>query len=356
MISVFLENCLLRQGFTRAGSIGENGRILKRPEQNRMLAVVLVDSQYGRHWNASEVQALDAELRKLSRYGDALVYGDALFIVATDAPDTDAALTRIPGTAVWLADVNNRSFRIYEDQPSDFFGIRAALEDALLGNGPAAPERAGTSPAEPLTLRTFPWFTVTLILANVAYYIVLTVKGNPLDEAFMLRMGALYWPAILEEHEYWRLFTAMFMHFGLIHLLSNMLYLVLVGHRLERSQGHVRFILLYLISGLAASIVSVLFYWLTKEHAVCAGASGAVYGLLGGMLVLMLRNRDKNAIRAGLPRMIFIIFFIFWSSTASESVDGAAHIGGLLTGAFLGLILLRSQRQITEKKYKQNIQ
>ena len=330
--------------------------IFQRAEQDRLLSLVLVESRSGMRSDTGAIQAMDSEFRRLFREGDRLVYGDPLFLVLTDDPAEDAKLARIPGTAVWIADVHNRNLMIYEDQPSDFYGIRTALEDALLGNRPAAPERAGASPAEPLTLRTFPWFTVTLILANVAYYIVLSVKGNPLDEAFMYRMGALYWPAILEGHEYWRLFTAMFMHFGIIHLLSNMLYLILVGYRLERTPGHVRFILLYLISGLAASLISVLFYWITKQDAVCAGASGAVYGLLGGMLVLTIRNRDRNVIRASLPRMIFIVLFIVWSSTASEGVDGAAHIGGFAVGALLGLTLLRSQRQITEKKYKQNIQ
>ena len=70
------------------------------------------------------------------------------------------------------------------------------------------------------------------------------------------------------------------------------------------------------------------------------------------MLVLTIRNRDRGVIRANLTRMIFLVMFIVWSSTASEGVDAAAHIAGLVTGALLGLVLLRSQKQINGKKNK----
>ena len=351
MISDHLENCLLRQGFKRTGTAGENACILSRAEQNHLLSVVLIDSQNGRHWNAGEVQALDAELRRLTRQGENLVYGDPLFLIVTGQPEEDATLVRIPGTAVWLANVYTRSLMIYEDQPSDFYGLRAPLEATLLGNtSDYAPEERYPQKT-PLTWKTFPWVTAALILANVGYFIVLAVKGDPLDAGFMYRMGASYAPAVFRDHEYWRLLTAMFMHFGVGHLLSNMLYLVLVGYRLERSQGHVRFLVLYMLCGLLASLVSVLYYWFTGKDAVCAGASGAVYGLIGAMLVLMIRNRNQNAVRANIPRTAFIILFIVWSSTASESVDAAAHIGGLVSGALLSLAIFQSQRQIAEKKH-----
>ena len=354
MISDYLENCLLRQGFKRTGTAGENARILQRPEQGRMLSVVLIDSQNGRHWNTSAIQTLDAELRKLTRAGDSLIYGDPLFLIVTGQPEEDAALVRIPGTAVWLADVYTRNLMIYEDQPSDYYGLRSALEAVLSGEDmEAARAPSGGTASQPLTWKTFPWVTAALILANVVYFIVLKVKGDPSDGEFMFRMGANYAPAILREHQYWRLLTAMFMHFGVAHLLSNMLYLVLVGYRLERAQGHVRFFLLYMLGGLIASFVSVLYYQFTKDPAICAGASGAVYGLIGAMLVLMIRNRNRNAIRSGIPRVAFIILFIVWSSTASEGVDAAAHIGGLVAGALLSLALFRSERQIAEKMHNQ---
>ena len=352
MLSDHLENCLLRQGFTKTGTAGENVRILRRAEQNRMLTVVLIDSRNGMRADAGLVQAMDAEFRKLIRRGDELIYGDPLFIILTDSPSEDAALAAIPGTAVWLADIYNRNLMIYEDQPADFYGLRSPVEAALLGNE-TEPVRTGGAERSPvLTLRTFPWITAALIAANVVYFIILSVKGDPLDGEFMFRMGASYAPAIFSGHEYWRLVSAMFMHFGLAHLLSNMLYLILVGYRLEREQGHIRFLLLYFISGLIASVASALYYWLTKQDAVCAGASGAVYGLIGAMLVLTIRNRGKGAIRVSIPRMAFLIMFIVWSSTASEGVDAVAHVAGLAAGALLGLVLLRSQKQINGKKNK----
>ena len=352
MISDHLKNCLLRQGFTYRGAYGDHAHIFQRPEQDRLLSVVLIESRNGMRADTGALQAMDSEFRRLFRAGDRLVYGDPLFLVLSDDPAEDAKLARIPGTAVWLADVYNRNLMIYEDQPADYYGLRASLENALLGNEDEPAQGIERENGKPFTLKTFPWVTAVLIAANVAYFIILAVKGDPLDGEFMFQMGASYAPAVMEGHEYWRLFTAMFMHFGIAHLLSNMLYLVLVGYRIETTQGHVRFLLLYLLSGLIASLVSVLFYWFTKADAVCAGASGAVYGLIGAMLVLTIRNRDRNAIRRNIPRFAFLIMFIVWSSTASEGVDAAAHIGGLASGALLSFILLRTDRQIAEKKRK----
>ena len=351
MLSDHLENCLLRQGFTKTGTAGENVRLLRRAEQNRMLTVVLIDSRNGMRADAGLVQAMDAEFRKLIRRGDELIYGDPLFIVLTDSPSEDAALAAIPGTAVWLADIYSRNLMIYEDQPADFYGLRSPVEAALLGQD-EGPAKASSPERQALTFRTFPWITAALVAANVVYFIILSVKGDPLDGEFMFRMGASYAPAIFSGHEYWRLVSAMFMHFGLAHLLSNMLYLILVGYRLEREQGHIRFLLLYFISGLIASFASALYYWLTKQDAVCAGASGAVYGLIGAMLVLTIRNRGKGAIRVSIPRMAFLVMLIVWSSAASEGVDAVAHVAGLAAGALLGLVLLRSQKQINGKKNK----
>ena len=307
-----------------------------------------------------ELQAMSTRLRETRRGGAELIFGDPLFIIVTPDPERDRVLAQIPGTQVWLADTVTKSFRIYEDQPSDFYGVRASLEAALSGAyspGSMAGRRAYANAAEASGSEgqnayryTFPWVTVLLIAANVIYFIVLVSRGDIDHTAYMLRMGANYAPYVFEKHEYWRLISCMFMHFGIAHLASNMFYLGIIGFQLERKTGPLRFFLLYMLSGILASLISAGYHLLTNDIAVSAGASGAVYGLIGAMILLMIRRRDSSMFRRDLPRTIFLVFFVIYSSVASSGVDGAAHIGGVLSGALLSLLLIPSERRAAEKQ------
>ena len=362
MIFDLLENSMIRQGFLVAGTAGDNARILRRMEQNRAVFLVLIDSENGRHWSTDDVQALSARLRQTFREGDTLYWGDPMFLIVTARPSQDAQLAKIPGTQVWLIRSDTREIMIYEDQPSDFYGLKAPMEAALSGNytepvrreydrsSAQVGDRASQSTSG---FRNFPVITVLLILINVIAFLFLKVKGALDDLDLMLELGANYAPYVFVKHEYWRLLTCMFMHFDFAHLFSNMLYLGIVGYRLEKQAGRIRFLLLYMLSGLVASLVSALYHWYTGDYAIAAGASGAVYGLIGASFLLVIREKDKAALRRELPRLILVMIFIIYSSAASGNVDGAAHIGGFAGGALLSLPLVKTWRQIYAKKKSQ---
>ena len=106
-------------------------------------------------------------------------------------------------------------------------------------------------------LRSRGKITLTLVVVNILIFFVMDFRGNTENGAYMLAHGAAYGPLILENGEYYRLFTSMFLHFGIEHLFGNMLTLIFLGDLLEKMIGKFRFILIYFLGGLAGNLLSL---------------------------------------------------------------------------------------------------
>ena len=185
--------------------------------------------------------------------------------------------------------------------------------------------------------------TVALIVINIAVFFILTMFGDTEDAVFMLQHGAMYEPNIIEGHEYYRIFTCLFLHFGITHLLNNMVLLGALGWNLELEIGKVRFVIIYFASGIIGNIVS-LFYDLTLEQpAVCAGASGAIFGLMGALLYVVIANRGRLGRLSGRGMLVMVILSLYFGLT-STGVDNLAHIGGLVSGFLLAVLLYRRKQ------------
>ena len=186
--------------------------------------------------------------------------------------------------------------------------------------------------------------TVALIVINVAVFFILTMFGDTEDAVFMLQHGAMYEPyIIIEGHEYYRIFTCLFLHFGITHLLNNMVLLGALGWNLELEIGKVRFVIIYFASGIIGNIVS-LFYDLTLEQpAVSAGASGAIFGLMGALLYVVIANRGRLGRLSGRGMLVMVILSLYFGLT-STGVDNLAHIGGLVSGFLLAVLLYRRKQ------------
>lgn len=175
--------------------------------------------------------------------------------------------------------------------------------------------------------------TCVLIGINVAIYLLMTFAGGSQNPGVLVRFGANFAPYV-SNGEYWRLLTAMFLHIGLEHLALNMLTLYFIGASLEPILGSVRFVVLYLVSGICGDAAS---YSLT--NGLSAGASTALFGLFGAYLMLG-ESFGNNAYikimaRQFLLLVILNIFFDFFSS----GIDIWGHIGGLLSGFLFGYVI-----------------
>ena len=154
---------------------------------------------------------------------------------------------------------------------------------------------------ETIEQQPLPVITVILVLINVGAYLYTEWKGSSLDAEFMIDMGAMYEPAFVEGHEYYRIITHFFLHFGLEHLVNNMIALLVLGYTLEQDIGRIRYLILYMLSGILSGFVSVYVNWSLGENVVSCGASGAIYGLVGALLMVLLKNR-KQIVRGDIIR------------------------------------------------------
>lgn len=180
--------------------------------------------------------------------------------------------------------------------------------------------------------------TIILIAVNVMVFLALSFQGMTEDAQFMLEHGAMYVPYMIKGEEYYRLFTSMFMHFDMDHLLNNMLMLAVIGWNLEYEIGKIKFLIIYFGSGLCGSVLSAIGDVMTGQYAVSAGASGAVFGIVGALLYVALRNRGQIGDISG-KGLIFMIILSLYYGFQSSGVDNLAHIGGLAAGFLLAILL-----------------
>ena len=181
-------------------------------------------------------------------------------------------------------------------------------------------------------------------------------------------VGSMNAEKVLVDKQYYRLVTAIFLHADIEHIVSNMIYLVGLGQMVEQMIGHVRFAILYLLSGIGASVFSMLYTVLTGDIYDAVGASGAIFGLIGALFILLIVRDMKRRARkrrseadimpdqtdvldemAGWCRVdmrvyrcaiwYFVVIYMIYSGARAERVDNAAHVGGLICGLLLMAVM-----------------
>ena len=184
-------------------------------------------------------------------------------------------------------------------------------------------------------------FTPLIIYFNAFIFLLMALTGihpvTPKIEALILWGGNL--GDLTLSGQYWRLLSSFFLHAGVLHLLFNMYALLYVGSLLEPVLGKERFLFSYLLSGLFASLTSSVI----NENIVSVGASGAIFGLYGLLIILLAFKKIKIPEVSNKNLLLSIIFFIGYNliySFKEQGIDNVAHIGGLLSGSFIGLIFL----------------
>ena len=177
--------------------------------------------------------------------------------------------------------------------------------------------------------------TVLLILINTLIFLVVEFTGGSENGQHMLECGAAYAPLILGQGQWYRMFSSMFLHFGAPHLINNMLVLFVLGSRLER--------VIYIFGGLGGNMLSLFFDMYAGNTSLSAGASGAVFAVMGGMIYVIIRHRGRVA-DLTVRQMLIMAAFSLYFGFASEGVDNVAHIGGLLSGFLIAVILYHPRK------------
>lgn len=205
--------------------------------------------------------------------------------------------------------------------------------------------------------------TLAMMAVNIAGYILCTQMGE-----VVYNMGSMNAEKVLVDRQYYRFLTSMFLHADIEHIVGNMIYLIGLGQMLEQVIGHVRFAVLYLLSGLGAGAFSMMYAVLTGDFYDAVGASGAIFGLIGALFVLLaLRDMGRRAQRrpheaGGMPlrtdivdaqgrampdgyesisvgKLAFVVVYMISSGTRAERIDNAAHVGGLVCGLLIMAVM-----------------
>lgn len=252
----------------------------------------------------------------------------------------------------WILDPYENRLMVFENQVSDFYGMKNRIEDFLahLEQKDAQEEMAGegfqpetgqktykapvvapdgeNAVSYEITQKTYkvPVVTASLVAVNILVFILCTFTGD-----LLYNIGAIGVEEFVWKKEYYRIFTSMFLHWDINHLVSNMLVLYYLGEVVEGQFGPVRYGILYLEAGIGGDLLSIVckFYLGPTSHSV--GASGAVFGVIGALIVLVISHKGHlGEISAG--RLVFMVAYSLYSGFVGINIDNAAHIGGFLSG------------------------
>jgi rhomboid protease GluP len=184
--------------------------------------------------------------------------------------------------------------------------------------------------------------TYIIIALNIIVYIYTSIIGSDFittgDRAILLFGQVNYF--VIYYGWYWQLFTSMFVHVSIVHLLGNMFFLLIFGLRAEELFSLKEYLLIYFLSGLAGNLLSLAFgpYSAPGIPFVSAGASGAIFGVFGACIIYIRRAIGQSIITA-----LMYAFFLFMINI-SPGVNFLAHLGGLVVGLLIGYVLGATRR------------
>jgi len=194
-----------------------------------------------------------------------------------------------------------------------------------------------------LPLRRVP-VTLGLLIAIGLAFLAEIAMGGATNQAVLYALGANVWPI---HGEYWRLVASMFLHIGALHLLVNAWALYQLGGLFELWLGHWRTALVFFATGIAGSVASLVFTLRPSAGAgLSAGASGAIFGILGALIAFLFRRREHLTSQAKglLSQLLFwAVLNVFFGFTV-PGIDNAAHLGGCAAGLVLGAVFKDRRR------------
>lgn len=193
-------------------------------------------------------------------------------------------------------------------------------------------------------LTLFKNYTVTssILALNVIMFFVTVFTGGFTTQNLM-NLGGLVPYLVVNQGEYWRILSAMFLHGSFIHILSNMFALYILGFPLEKIMGKFRYAILYLVSGIGSGVAVVLF---SNSLTLVIGASGAIYGIVGSLLYITFARPNwftPQSVRS--IRLMILLNLTFTFIIPNISIAG--HIGGLIVGVLISLVLIPKKPDFT---------
>lgn len=320
-------------GYIRIESNLPEYRIYFRVENQGINALSIIDCSAYTYMTEDNYVFVKQKVRDhFKAYSDKDVH--ILSLIVGDNIEHNKSLCR-EDPFCWLIMPTRNQLIIYETQTPDFYGLRSEIETFL--QNVTAGKVAQNGVRETSDVKKVPeklsFGVISLIVANVLLFILCAFTGN-----LLYNIGDLSVVNVIRDQAYYRIISSMFLHVDINHLFSNMLILYYIGDVVEKQFGHIRFLLLYFICGILGNCASMLYELISASYYPSVGASGAVFGMMGALLYLVLIHKGRfRQMTSG--RVFFMIAFSLYTGFTSENINNAAHLGGLLAGfLFAGLL------------------
>lgn len=325
---------LVKAGFKQAVVTGKYVDVVIKEKENRAYAVAVVDCTNLKTITVSEYENVLRGIRS-SLYEYSFEGIEILSVLCTGEPDSVKDLVQAFGEH-WVVDLEQRKLLIYENQRSAFLNTKEILEQELYKTGEySVDEERNLGQSYPKEN----FCTLALVFINVLLFLYtsMTAKGTEL-----LEKGSIL-PALVGK-EFWvyRIFTSMFFHFSVEHLANNVFMLAVMGRYVEKRLPKWKYLTLYFGAGIIGGLTELYSCILNQNlHVICAGASGAIFGLTGALLWMIIKNRGQLE-EISWMQMLFLVFMNVYIGLSDTTVANGAHIGGLIGGFVLTMILYQN--------------
>ena len=348
-----LNKVLIEKGYREMISLEENKgyRIYYDMMKSLVNAVLFVDaSVYDDKFVASFKEQLSDKMLEMG------YQTHVMLVVCVDSSsqnyynDTLVARQVCSDTAfAWVFDDFEKTLIIYENQAEDFYGLKALIESAKYVTVEPEENTAEDKPAYDRKreikagFQSRPKATSLLVFINVLVFLICTFTGDVLYNIGTVGLKLINTPA-----DTYRIITSMFLHADISHLFGNMVLLYFLGEVTEKEIKTGPFLGVYFASGICGCLADFLSEAMTGNYFYAIGASGAIFGLLGLLLSLAIFKRVTGR-NYNVWRIIIVVIFSVYDGFLSPNVAVVAHIGGLVTGFILGIVICLFTKNVSKK-------
>jgi len=366
---------LTSAGFQWLNSNTQNIYLYYRIEEKGVSVISIIDTTDGREITQDQYAHIINQIM-VNFNNTYSLPGRLLNLVLTFDPNKVKHLTAADSQAShWIVDLSTYRLMIYENESGNFSGLDKMLEQLLdmeqreqgqttegLHNSGVSGGQYTSNPQYAQNEKKTTWavqltlVNMVLVAINIIAYIIThytSLFGTPEE---MFQKGAFSWYYVVENHEYYRFITSMFMHADFSHIFGNMLVLFFLGTNLERAVGKLKYLFIYFGAGILAGIAS-FGYNMWMEYGAKSiydttfgiGASGAIFGVVGALLFIILIHRGYHDGISASQVLIFTGINIY-NGVIDRQIDQSAHVGGFIAGFILAAIVYRRQKETRQNQ------
>lgn len=245
------------------------------------------------------------------------------------------------GMDMWFLDIRAKDIVLFEDMPEDFDDFGKELKEFV--------ENGGFDKHIDFK-KDIPYVTISLCVINTLIFLFMIIKTGSFNAVgvnneflYMASKWAVNGKYVFKNAEFYRLFTAMFVHYSLTHLTGNMFSLILLGNKAEKTIGRLNFIMIYLTTGIIANALSGYYNYSLNNYTFSAGASGAIYGILGTVMVVLMYKRQR---KGTISNFFLAALLLIMAGSSTGNVDNIAHMVGFVTGIIGGIVFGKKEKII----------